>query len=357
MLCRDFVAAAKLGLWKDVGDAHGEISGDIIVAGVPLPDIVIREYRDGDEAAIRDLFYRSFGHELSHDAWRWRYRDNPLGAHRITVAVSADGELFGHYGGYPVEWRHPSRVERLRSHQNGDVMTAPLARRLGRGSSSILGRMAAHYWATYGEGWADFHYGFNTDTARDLQLRIVPDVRVIEPVLTWTADASTFVEAVPGVSVARITAFDAEWDAFVDRVANQYPLMASRESRFMNWRYLAQPRTESIAVIARDSIRIIGGGVFRVMGDETRWGDALFDLEQPSAVPAMLAFLRTLGTPQRCRGWFPARPVRWAHALEQAGFQPVNESRGLTLVYSPFTGAAERLVPGLFYSWGDSDLF
>jgi hypothetical protein len=346
MLCRDFVAAAKFGLWKDVGDAHDGMGADIIV----------REFRDGDETAIRDLFRRSFGHELSVDTWRWRYRDHPLGAHRITVAIGEDGALLGHYGGYPVEWRGASA--RLQSHQNGDVMTAASARRLGRGSSSVLARMAAHYWATYGKGQADFHYGFNTDTARDLQLRIVPDVRVVAQVLTWTLDASASPgPATPSMSVERVTRFTAEWDAFVDRIAHQYPLMATRESRVMNWRYLSQPGTESIAVIVRDAGRIVGGSVFRAAGEDMRWGDALFDLEQPSGLGALFAVLRTFDVPRRIHGWFSAGPERWARMIEHHGFQSAIEPRGLTLVYSPFTVAAERLVPTAYYSWGDSDLF
>jgi hypothetical protein len=295
---------------------------------------------------------------LPLEAWRWRYRDHPLGSHRITVAVARDGELLGHYGGYPVEWRHPSQPQRLRSHQNGDVMTAPRARRLGRGASSILGRMAAHYWATYGEGRVDFHYGCNADTARDLQLRIVPDVRILEPLQTWTAGAISAVRpGAPALSVERIAAFDAEWDAFVDRIAGQYPLMSSRAARVMNWRYAAQPGAESMALIVRDSGRIVGGSVFRAVGDETRWGDALFDLDQPAGVAAILAFVRSRDVPRRIHGWFSARPERWARLLETAGFRSVDEPRRLTLVYSPFTAAAERLAPGMFYSWGDSDLF
>jgi hypothetical protein len=320
--------------------------------------VSIRGYRDGDEAAIRELFHQAFQHEMSLDRWQWRYRRHPLGTHRISVAVGTAGRLLGHYGGYPVALRRAGVSAPLLAHQNGDVMTAPLTRRLGHGSSSVVSRMAQHFWAAYGEGRADIHYGFNTGTARDLQRRVVPGVRALEAVQTWTADLHALAQpTTEALTVERIAGFDDEWDAFVDRVAAQYGLLACRDARSLNWRYFAEPGVDSIAVLIRASGRIVGGSVFRVAGAETRWGDALFDRDAPAAPARALSFLRALEMPPRLHGWFAPRPDWWARTLEGLGFRSEAEPRGLTLVYAPFTPDGERLMPELYYSWGDSDLF
>jgi hypothetical protein len=319
--------------------------------------VVVRGYRAGDEAAIAALFERSFHHRLSAEQWRWRYCDHPVAQRRVTVAVGAGGGLLGHYGGYPVEWRHEQERSLLSSHQNGDVMTATHARRLGHGPASVVSRMAQHFWAAYGQDRTDFHYGFNTGTAHDLQRRVVPGVRAVEVVQTWTRDTPSTQPMSAGAVVERVDAFGAEWDAFADRVARHYPLCSRRDARVLNWRYRQQPGTETIMVIARVRGRVAGGSVFRIRDGDTQWGDALFDRDERQAVSDTLAFVRALGVPPLVRAWCPPRPHWWAQSLEQLGFRPQPEPRGLTLVYAPFTDRAARLVPDLYYTWGDSDLF
>jgi hypothetical protein len=333
--------------------------------------VIVRGYRTGDEDAIRDLFRRSFHVELTPASWKWRYADHPLGTHRISVAIDPAGRLLGHYGGYPAAFVHgagagPDAVTTLIAHQNGDVMTDPAARRLGHGGVTLVRRLAQHFWAAYGEGQADFHYGFNTSSARALQLRVVPGVRVLEPVSMWVAD-HVVNDASPVASAAhaprgdlraeRVSRLDAAWDAFAPRARRAYGLLASRDAASWNWRYADRPGRDDAIVIVRRGDRIVGGAVFQVLADETRWGDALFTPEEPAAAGVALAFVRALGAPARVRAWFSARPAWWVRILADLGFRQQPEPNDLSLVYAPFTPIAARLMPELYYTWGDSDLF
>ena len=42
-----------------------------------MTETAIRPYRAGDETALVDLFYRSFGHRITEDHWRWKLRGRP----------------------------------------------------------------------------------------------------------------------------------------------------------------------------------------------------------------------------------------------------------------------------------------
>jgi hypothetical protein len=363
------VRLAELGFIVDHGACDGPEGADACQIDARQTSVIVRGYRAGDEEAIRDLFHRSFHQELSPEMWRWRYADHPLGARRISVALADDGQLLGHYGGYPVEFVHSDSTgasHMLLAHQNGDVMTDRRARRLGHGGATLVRRLAQHFWAAYGEGRVDFHYGFNTDTARTLQRRVVPGVRALEDVSVWTADDARWqLGAAPGATPAltdslraeRVSRFDAEWDAFAQEVRGAYGLLARRDASSLNWRYATRPGSQDLLIIVRSRERIVGGAVFQLRDGETRWGDALFDPRHPAAVAVALDHLRALGAPSRIRAWFPARPAWWTRILQDLGFHQEREPHGLTLMYAPFTPSAERLLADLYYTWGDSDLF
>jgi hypothetical protein len=238
-------------------------------------------------------------------------------------------------------------------------MTDVRARRLGRGRASIVARMALHHWAAYGEGRVDLHYGFNTDTARKLQMLVVPGVRALEPVSTWTR--ARLPRRWPfrrgGLTAERVARFDEEWDALAARVLPAYGVASRRDASYLNWRYRADSAREYIPIAVRHRGTLVGGAVFRAAGDTLQWGDALFDPQYPDAVRSALEHAQRASSCRQISSWFSARPQWWARVLEQLGFRHEPEPRGLTVVYAPFTAAAERAMPAWHYSWGDSDLF
>ena len=63
----------------------------------------IRQYKDGDEYSILDLFLKSFGKPLSLDIWNWRYANNPFTEEKMIYLMWDDDVLAGHYAISPVE--------------------------------------------------------------------------------------------------------------------------------------------------------------------------------------------------------------------------------------------------------------
>ncbi len=48
----------------------------------------VRDYNEGDESAILDLFELVFGKSMSRDFWKWRFVDNPSGEGMILYPIS-----------------------------------------------------------------------------------------------------------------------------------------------------------------------------------------------------------------------------------------------------------------------------
>ncbi|HWS72809.1 MAG TPA: GNAT family N-acetyltransferase, partial [Thermoanaerobaculia bacterium] len=128
---------------------------------MPVDDrFVVRACRAGDEQAILELFARSFHAPRPLALWRWKYEDDPWGRAHISLTLAEDDRiLLGHYAGYPVPFVDGD-AEFL-AHQVGDTMTDAAIRHVGRGPTSVLGRTALHFYATFCEGQVAFNYGFN----------------------------------------------------------------------------------------------------------------------------------------------------------------------------------------------------
>ena len=327
---------------------------------------VVRAYADGDEAQILPLFWRSFGVRRSRERWAWEYRDNPHGAHRISQAFDAGGQLVAHYAGYPV-WFHrsgPGGSERLPALQIGDTMTARHVRSVGRGPSSLFGRTLGHFYARFCEGTVAFNYGFNTDTAQKFSLRFASATRV-EPVGFACRETSRpwprppLRERLTGLRVERLAGFDTRFDELFARVRDAYALLIERDRRYLTWRYAACPESGYVSYAVCRRERLVGWAVLKPVGDRLVWGDALFDPAWPGAVARVLERAAADHPGARViEGWLPPRPAWWGAIVGALGFERRPEPEDLSLMAVPFGwDPVEDFRGRLYYAKGDSDLF
>src|ERR1043166_10073103 len=181
---------------------------------------VTRAYRDGDEDAILDLFARSFPHApRSRQSFDWKYRRNPFGNGHVSLTFDEDGQLVGHYAGYPVPF--VERGERFIAHQIGDTMTSPAVRHVGRGPTSILGRTAAHLYSGFCDGEVAVNYGFNVANIQKFSIRFLRS-DLVEPVPYRVRDLErdplrplTRAERwARGFRLEEVRSIGAEWDEF-----------------------------------------------------------------------------------------------------------------------------------------------
>ena len=325
----------------------------------------IRPYAGGEEAAILDLFARSFPHApRSVEHFRWKYLENPAGNGHISLAFDPEKHLVGHYAGYPVSFRRMG--EDVTAHQIGDTMTDPAIRHVGRGPTSIIARTAFDFFERFCDGRVAFNYGFNVANIQQFSVRFLRSF-VVEPVTYRYRDLRAnpvtgnrrMARWMCGFQLELVENPDAEFDAFFDRVSDRYVFLARRDSRYLRWRYLSHPEHRYAIVAIRKWRRLAGWIVFRIREDRFTWGDALFDPTVPEAMEVALRHVVPSYPVAAIEAWFPPRPAWFDSLLTNFGFEMRPEPQDLSVMCTPFMwpDAVERMRRELYFAWGDSDLF
>lgn len=326
-----------------------------------MPDeLTTRPYRSGDEAAILDLFARSFPHApRSLEHFRWKYRESPYGNDRISLTYTG-GVLAGHYSGYPVPFRACGKD--LFALHIGDTMTGVAFRHIGRGPSSILGRTALHFYENFCEGKIAFNYGFNVANIQKFSLRFLRSDRV-EPVTYRIAPPlppiRRYERWLRGYSLEAVHQTNREWDALFERAAHDYRFCVRRDAAYVRWRYLSAPGVPYHVVAVRKWRRLVGWIAYRIRENRFALGDAFFHPGFPDALEVALRHVVPSHGVDVIEGWFPPRPQWLDTALVSLGFETRPEPQDLSVMCVPFTwpDVVERMREDLYYTWGDSDLF
>jgi hypothetical protein len=325
---------------------------------------VVRSYRPGDERAILELFARSFHQPRTLEHWRWKYAENPYGNERISETFDAEERLVGHYSGYPVPYYLSGRS--VEAHHIGDTMTDPSIRHIGRGPTSVLGRTALHFYATFCEGRVAFNYGFNVANIQKFSLRflrsdrVVPvDYRFRDLVRDPLRPLSRAERWLRGIRLQVVNAATNEWDALFSRVAPHYRFLIQRDSWWVNWRYLQCPDVRYIVVAIRKWHQLIGWIVFRIREERLAIGDALMDPDHADAFEAAVRHLAAVYPVRAIEGWFPPRPLWFREVLESLRLMPAHEPQDLSVMCVPFVEgqAVAEMREALYYTMADSDLF
>jgi hypothetical protein len=328
--------------------------------------LLIRAYCDGDERAILGLFNRYFPHApRSLEHFRWKYRNDPFGNERISLAF-AGAQLVGHYAGYAVPFRlfdqDGTRGRDLITNQIGDTMTDQSVRHIGRGPTSVLGRTALHFYENFCEGRVAFNYGFNVANIQKFSLRFLRSDRVESVTYRVSAPLPAITRSerwMRGYSFEIVREAGAELDELFKRVSSAYRFCVTRNSEYLRWRYLQCPDVDYVVVAIRKWRRLVGWIAYRIREGHFQWGDALFDPDFPDAVEVTLRHVIPPHDVSLIECWFPPRPKWFDAVLGDLGFKIHPQPQDLSLMCVPFTwpGATERMREDLYYTWGDSDLF
>lgn len=322
--------------------------------------LIIRAYRDGDERAILGLFNRYFPHApRGREHFRWKYRQNPFGNERITLAF-AGAQLVAHYAGYAVPFRVDGR--NVIAHQIGDTMTEQSVRHIGRGPTSVLGQTALHFYDAFCEGRVAFNYGFNVANIQKFSLRFLRSDRVesvtyrVAPPLPPIKRAERWMR---GYSFELVRETGVEFDELFARVSGAYRFCVARNAAYVRWRYLERPDVPYVVIAVRKWRRLVGWIACRIGESRFSWGDALFDPDFPDAVEVTLRHVVPSHPVKTIEGWFPPRPRWFDDTLISLGFETRPQPDDLSLMCVPFTftNATSRMREDLYYTWGDSDLF
>jgi Acetyltransferase (GNAT) domain len=297
----------------------------------------VRAFRAGDEAAILDLFARSFPHApRSLEHFRWKYQRNPFGNERISLAFDEEGRLVGHYAGYPLRLASGELV-----HHIGDTMTDPAVRHVGRGPTSILARVARHFYDTFCEGQVAFNFGFNVANIQKFSTRFLRAERVA-PVAyrVWTdppriARWQRWARGYQIEVVRDVSECGGEAAAFA----------VQRDAQYLRWRYLECPDVDYTFLALRRWRKVVGWSVFRVKDGGLCWVDGHFDSSDSAPI-----LLRQVADGRKLVCWSPRTALPFA-------LLPEPQDLGLMCVPFVMGDAIERMRVDFHYTMGDSDLY
>ncbi|MCD6294674.1 MAG: GNAT family N-acetyltransferase, partial [Deltaproteobacteria bacterium] len=346
--------------------------GDCCMVVARKDKVFLRVYRDGDELNILPMFQKVFQTQRTMAHWKWKFRDNPFGSHKIALAVTADGFLAAHFCGYAVPfYSSVGGPGEFMSLQGADVMTHPEFRRLGLGSTSVLTRVTTYFFNKFCVDNMPFMYGYVTGHHKKFGEKFL-GYRYMSPIPYHVLDLnrvnrSSFTpmeklaKHIPFVTVKRITRMTADFDHLFKRASRDYGMLIKKDVAYLKWRYLDCPDQVHQLFAVKCFGRLVGWCVFSLRDRVLVWGDALFEKKYAWCVKMIFDPLlkKHFKGAERIEGWFSQKPEWWTTALKKAGFMktadPNNLAAGIIFFDTAFN--LPFVDCNLYYTMGDSDLF
>ncbi len=331
-------------------------------------DVLIRPYRDGDEAAILDCYNAVFPHAgvglppRTQAHWRWKFRDNPVPRMLHMLAEAPNGDIVGMYVGIPVRiWVEGE--ERLAA-QGVDFCVLPDWRRRGgpHGLFVDIGRAYIDTWHGPNPGEVSFTYGWPVPAWRSGQKHL-GYLNIRDWDCTFRELGANAPRTTPdGVRTAQVERFSADVDGLFDHLKAGFGLTLIRDQRYLNWRYADCPDQTYRLYECRDTTSgaLRGIAVYsprcHVVADIAFIVDWLHDPADTDAMHSMLAVLERQATAdgQEVIGSF------WNHvdprflAIQRAGYMVKGTDYFIVLATAKYETRFFR--DQWYFTMGDSDL-
>ncbi|MGV8995277.1 MAG: GNAT family N-acetyltransferase [Flavobacterium sp.] len=194
----------------------------------------LRDYKEGDEHLIIELFELVFKQKMSLNQWLWRFRQNPAGKHMIKLMWEGE-QLIGHYAVSPVIMMVDG-VETLTAHSL-TTMTHPdfggrgifkaLSLALYDDLENKLGCKAiwgypnnnSHFGFIKSLGWSNIAV-IHTLGMEANQLKINENIINSKVFENFSSDHSEFVQS---------------------KLAENFPVYIDRSQAYLNWRFVEKP--------------------------------------------------------------------------------------------------------------------
>jgi GNAT superfamily N-acetyltransferase len=241
-------------------------------------ELSVRNYREGDEAQILELYRVVHGRSMSQAHWKWLFMDNPAGRALICV-TEAHGRIVSHQATWPRILKVGE--EYVKSHTGGQAMTHPDYRR--QGLWELAHRKLLEELANEG---IPFRYG-PTQNVRSypgaiklgfFDICVIPSMR---KVLNWgkilgsrtrmgflgniwtdlmlgTYPKVRVHSDLRDIEVNRVSSFDNGIDEFWTKVSHNARVMGVRDRKYLNWRYVDRPGYDYAIYLARRQEEILG---------------------------------------------------------------------------------------------------
>lgn len=259
---------------------------------------VCRDYRDGDEAQIVDLFFKVFGRKLSLEFWKWRFRNNPFGNAICKLMFDAD-KMIGHYAVTPSELQIGDQI--VPTAYSMTTMTHPDYKRCG--IFTLLAESA--YDASMATG-KKLVYGFpNLNSYGGFVKKL--GWQGFGPMMVWSC-RNQVITLPPRhrLSVREIARFDGRIDHLWEREKSGHAVIVPRTKMYLNWRFvdILSVAYRKFLIFPKGEENISGYFILKVFNDGSEEIGHIVDLfyaNDRATIAAILDF---------SIAWFAERNIR-----------------------------------------------
>jgi hypothetical protein len=227
--------------------------------------IQIRPYKDSDEGEIIKLFRVCFGKEISIREWLWKYKKSPSGS--LSYVVLDCDKLISHYGGikYLFSWEG----ETLLSYQSCDVMTHPNYRGKIFSKKPLVAKAGEMF---YRDNVMDFAFGFPSERHARLQ-HLALGCAKHKSVALFKKELSTNHKIRTAAYMLKVgwdTVNSEALDSLWKDCSNASNLSIVKDSKYLFWRYMENPREYYTVVTLKDMVRrkVVSLAVIKCSGFE-----------------------------------------------------------------------------------------
>ncbi|EYE88785.1 hypothetical protein Q428_05930 [Fervidicella metallireducens AeB] len=219
-------------------------------------ELVIREYKIGDEYKITELFKQVFHKEMQLEYWNWRY--NKFKEKYINLMWN-DEDLAGHYATFPIDLYINNRA--VRTGFSMTTMTSNKYKNMG-----IFKKLARDlYEKNY--NILNLIWGFPNNNSlhgfvKYLDWQHISDVNALSKnIFKKYSDVDN--------NISAISMFGKEYDDFFRKVIlkRNYGIIVDRTSKYLNWRYVSNPTNKYYILEYKKDEKLLGYCVYKMYSE------------------------------------------------------------------------------------------
>jgi GNAT superfamily N-acetyltransferase len=248
----------------------------------------LRNYKQGDENEIRQLFNTVFKIPRSIEYWLWEFRNNPGGQGIIAIAEDK-GEIVGHYSILPIKMTYSGNE--ILGAQSVDTMTHPEYQHQGifiKLAREVYQEAASHgisvIWGLPNEkslpGFKSKLDWITVGTipglvkvvnANKILKRFLPNslIFVLGRLIVSASISLVFrtkkVRIIDKVSINQIKIFNHKADLLWQKIRNDFGIAVIKSSEYLNWRYVNHPDGQYIIFTAERDEELQGFIVLKIV--------------------------------------------------------------------------------------------
>ena len=350
----------------------------------------IRDFRDGDEGEINELFNSVFNRRRRLENWYWKFTNNPEGS--IMYNAMTDSKLVGHLGA--LNRRITIKGRESPALLEVDGMTHP-----DYGHQGIFTTLGRELLSESRKKGANIAYGFPNEYAmpghRKLGcVELFKLNAVIKPIHFDRIAQKTFSNKITAffanlaqkfafsviyrtkrvhldddVVLKRITEFDARFDDLWKKAQDSHDIILRRDSTYLNWRYVQCPEKYYKVYAAEKNDEVLAWVVVRVMDRYGLKNGIIADmLSLPDRRDILCALVQLTCEELKKEdvdliACSIPKNTHYFKAIRQSGFMPCPDKlnpRGVYFIIYLLSKKIKRDVvsepANWFVTWGDTDV-